>query len=154
MSWVRLIGNAGLSFWTKLSSGYWNSFDPTNGFTAIHRAVLKELPLDKLSRRFFFESDMLFRLNLLRTVIDSVPLDARYADEHSSLSPLKSLLVFPFLHTRNLAKRILYSYFLRDFGVASVNLVAGAVFTSFGAMFGLAKWIEERGPRRWRQRAP
>lgn len=29
---VRLLGNAGLSFLTKLSSGYWQLFDPTNGF--------------------------------------------------------------------------------------------------------------------------
>ncbi|HXV74272.1 MAG TPA: glycosyltransferase family 2 protein, partial [Sphingomonadales bacterium] len=29
---IRLIGNAGLSFLTKLSSGYWNIYDPSNGF--------------------------------------------------------------------------------------------------------------------------
>jgi glycosyltransferase involved in cell wall biosynthesis len=142
MSWVRLIGNAGLSFWTKLSSGYWNSFDPTNGFTAIHGGVAGELPFDKLSRRFFFESDLLFRLNLLGAVVENVPLDAHYADEVSNLSPLRSLLVFPFLHARNLAKRIFYSYFLRDFGIASVNLAAGLAFTAAGTIFGTVKWIE------------
>ena len=31
---VRLLGNAALSFLSKLSSGYWDVFDPTNGFTA------------------------------------------------------------------------------------------------------------------------
>ena len=48
---LRLFGNSILSFASKLSSGYWNVFDPTNGFTAIHAAVLRQLPLDKLSRR-------------------------------------------------------------------------------------------------------
>lgn len=66
MPWVRLIGNAGLSFLSKASSGYWNLFDPTNGFTAIHAHAARMLPWNKLSRRFFFESDMLFRLNTMR----------------------------------------------------------------------------------------
>ena len=39
MPWVRLVGNGILSFLTKLSTGYWDLFDPTNGFTAIHATV-------------------------------------------------------------------------------------------------------------------
>lgn len=45
---VRTLGNAALSFITKFSSGYWNIFDPTNGFTAIDVRTLKMLPLDKI----------------------------------------------------------------------------------------------------------
>jgi glycosyltransferase involved in cell wall biosynthesis len=41
---IRLFGNAGLSLLTKISTGYWNITDPTNGYTAIHRDVLKMLP--------------------------------------------------------------------------------------------------------------
>ena len=62
---MRLFGNAVLSFMTKLSCGYWSIMDPTNGYTAIHTSLLRELPLDKLERRYFFETDMLFRLNTL-----------------------------------------------------------------------------------------
>ena len=51
---MRLFGNAVLSLMTKLSSGYWNLFDPTNGFTAIHADVAKRLPFNKISRRYFF----------------------------------------------------------------------------------------------------
>jgi dolichol-phosphate mannosyltransferase len=142
MSWVRLVGNAALSFWSKLSSGYWNSFDPTNGFTALDGAVAQQLPLEKLSRRFFFESDILFRLNLVGAVVENLPMDARYADETSSLSPWKALLVFPFLHLRNLAKRIFYNYFLRDFSVPSVTLLAGICLTACGTVFGAVQWIK------------
>src|SRR5690606_29907223 len=56
---IRLIGNSALSFLTKLSCGYWNIMDPTNGYTAIHTSVLRELPLDKIEKRYFFETDML-----------------------------------------------------------------------------------------------
>ena len=40
MPWIRRLGNIGLSFLTKLASGYWNIFDPTNGYTAIHATAL------------------------------------------------------------------------------------------------------------------
>jgi len=46
----RVIGNAILSFMSKLSSGYWRSFDPTNGYTAIHKTALGMLPLHKLHK--------------------------------------------------------------------------------------------------------
>lgn len=137
----RLIGNAGLSFLAKMSTGYWELFDPTNGYTAIHAAVVRELPLDKLSPRYFFESDILFRLNTLRAVVTEVPMDARYAEEASSLSVLKSLLEFPWCHARNCWKRILYNYFLRGFSIASVNLVAGLALLLFGVLFGAVKWV-------------
>jgi len=44
---ARLFGNAVLSFMTKLSSGYWYLFDPTNGYTAIHADVARHLPFEK-----------------------------------------------------------------------------------------------------------
>ena len=66
---VRLFGNAILSLMTKLSSGYWNLFDPTNGYTAIHADVARHLPFKKISQRYFFETDMLFRLNRLFVMI-------------------------------------------------------------------------------------
>ncbi len=141
MPWARIIGNAGMSFLSKLSSGYWNLFDPTNGFTAIHARVAARLPMEKLSRRYFFESDILFRLNTLRAVTVDVPLKAHYAGEHSSLSLMKTLVQFPLLHLRNFCKRLFYNYFLRDFNLASINLVLGLMLLCFGIVFGISRWI-------------
>ncbi len=141
MPLLRLIGNAGLSFLAKMSTGYWELFDPTNGYTAIHASVVRELPLDKLSHRYFFESDVLFRLNILRAVVAEVPMDACYADETSSLSLLRTLVQFPLCHARNCWKRILYNYFLRGFSIASINLVGGLALLIFGVVFGAIKWI-------------
>ena len=138
---VRLIGNAGLSFLSKISSGYWNLFDPTNGFTAIQASIARQLPLNKLNPRYFFESDMLFRLNTLRAVVLEVPMDARYGDETSSLSVSNALVRFPFCHARNFFKRIFYNYFLRGFSIASVNLVVGLALLTFGLTFGISRWI-------------
>lgn len=58
----------------KVASGYWNIMDPTNGFTAIERTALKQLELDKIHPRYFFESDMLCRLATIRAVVRDVPL--------------------------------------------------------------------------------
>ena len=88
---IRLFGNAVLSFMTKLSSGYWDLFDPTNGYTAIHADVARHLPFTKISQRYFFETDMLFRLNTLRAVVVDVPMDAHYGDEVSNLKISKIL---------------------------------------------------------------
>ena len=141
MPFVRVIGNAGLSFMTKLSSGYWTVTDPTNGFTAIRREILQELRFAKLHRRFFFESDMLFRLNLLGAAVADVPMKANYGSEKSNLSVLKSLFQFPWLHFVNHQKRIFYSYYLKEMSIASFELPLGLGLLGFGTIFGINAWI-------------
>lgn len=137
---VRLFGNAALSFLTKLSSGYWDLFDPTNGYTAIHRDVARHLPFNKISRRYFFETDMLFRLNTLRAVAIDIPMDAKYADEVSNLKISKIVGEFFFKHMRNFGKRIFYSYYLRDMSLASLELPLGVLLLLIGSVFGLSHW--------------
>lgn len=139
---MRLFGNAMLSFMAKLSTGYWNLFDPTNGFTAIHARVARHLPFDKISQRYFFETDMLFRLNTIRAVVADIPMDARYGDERSNLRIRKVIGEFLAKHARNLAKRVLYNYFLRDMTVASLELLLGAGLLAFGTVFGGYHWIK------------
>lgn len=141
MPMVRFIGNAVLSFVSKFASGYWDVFDPTNGYTAIHGRVARLLPFDKISERYFFESDMLFRLNTVRAVVVEVPLEAQYGDEESSLSPLAILPEFVWKHSRNFAKRLFYSYFLRSFSIASVNLVLGTLLVTAGTSWGAYAWV-------------
>jgi glycosyltransferase involved in cell wall biosynthesis len=137
---IRLFGNAVLSFFSKLSSGYWQIFDPTNGFTAIHANVLRKLPLNKLEKRYFFESDMLFRLSTLRAVVFDVPMEARYGEETSSLRVARVIPEFLSKHLKNGLKRLFYNYFLRDFSIASVDLVFGLLLFLGGVFFGSVKW--------------
>ena len=139
---VRLFGNAVLSLMTKLSSGYWNLFDPTNGYTAIHVDVAKHLPFTKISRRYFFETDILFRLNTLRAVVVDVPMDAKYGDEISNLKISTIIGEFLFKHTRNAIKRVFYNYYLRDLSLASIELPLGLLMLFFGVGFGSYQWFE------------
>lgn len=142
MPLLRMLGNAGLSFLTKLSSGYWNLFDPTNGYTAISAKIVPYLPLDKLAKRYFFESDILFRLNTLQAVVMDLPADAIYGDEISNLEIGREMPVFAYSNLRNFFKRIAYNYFLRGFNYASLQLVLGLFLTTFGVLFGITQWVE------------
>lgn len=142
MPTIRIFGNACLSFMAKLSTGYWDIFDPTNGYTAIHGEVARRLPLDKISQRYFFETDMLFRLNTLKAVVVDVPMDPIYAEETSHLKISRILGEFVAKHFRNFAKRVFYNYFLRDMSVASLELVFGMILTAFAAVFGGIHWLQ------------
>ena len=141
MPWPRLVGNMGLSFLSKFSSGYWSVFDPTNGYTALDVRVLAELRLDKIARRYFFESDLLLRLNLIGAVVLDVPMRAVYADEVSNLKLGSALPRFAWGHLKNIGKRVFYNYYLRGFSVASVELVLGIALSLFGAVFGMLHWF-------------
>jgi glycosyltransferase involved in cell wall biosynthesis len=144
MPFIRLLGNAGLTFLTKFSTGYWDVSDPTNGFTAISSQIASKINLEKVSKRYFFESDMLFRLNVAQAVVLDLPIAARYGSEKSNLSVLKSFFSFPFLHLRNFAKRIFYSYYLREMSLASFELPVGIALFLFGLVFGFTSWSESR----------
>jgi glycosyltransferase involved in cell wall biosynthesis len=137
---MRLFGNAVLSLMSKLSTGYWNLFDPTNGYTALHASVARQLPLGKISQRYFFETDLLFRLNILRAVVMDVPMQACYGDEVSNLKISRVMGEFLWKHLRNGCKRVFYNYYLRDLSLASLQLPLGLLLLLLGTGFGLYSW--------------
>jgi glycosyltransferase involved in cell wall biosynthesis len=137
---VRLIGNAALSFLTKLSTGYWDIFDPTNGYIAVDARLLANLPRDKIEKRFLFETDLLFRVGLLRAKVLDIPMTAIYGSEKSNLRIHREILRFFVCNMKNFSKRLVYNYFLRDFNIASLELIFGALFTIFAVGYGIAHW--------------
>jgi glycosyltransferase involved in cell wall biosynthesis len=137
---VRRVGNLGLSFLTKVASGYWNVFDPTNGYIAISLDSLGSLDLPHVHKRYFFESSMLIELNLARAVIFEVPMPARYNGEVSSLSIRRTLLEFPVQLVKGLFRRIWLQYFVLDFSLGSLFMVFGVLMGIFGTIWGLYFW--------------
>ena len=138
---VRIFGNAVLSLWAKFSTGYWSMTDPTNGFTAIHRRALGAMNLDKIRKSYFFESDILFRLNIANCVVADVPMAAVYGSEKSNMSILRVLIEFPWRHTVNFYKRIFYRYYLREWNVGSFEFPGGIFLVVFGAWFGISSYL-------------
>jgi dolichol-phosphate mannosyltransferase len=140
MPGVRMFGNAMLSFAAKASTGYWNVFDPTNGFTAIESSVAIRIMEKRVAKRFFFETDLLYHLGTVRAVVRDVPIPARYGDEVSNLRIGAIIGPFALKHAKNFLQRVLGQYFVRDFHVATLELIFGAFFVLFGAGYAL-KWV-------------
>ena len=52
----------------------------------------------------------------------------------------EELLRFAIGNMKNFGKRIFYNYFLRDFNIASLELVTGVALILFGMIYGVAHW--------------
>jgi glycosyltransferase involved in cell wall biosynthesis len=87
---LRAVGSIALSFATKAASGYWNLFDPQNGYTAVKRSALNRLPLDRIARGYSFENDLLIWLNIANARAKDVSVPALYGDEVSTMSLRKA----------------------------------------------------------------
>ncbi len=142
MPMVRRVGNLGLSFLTKAATGYWNIFDPTNGFFAIRAEALAQLPLEAIDKRYFFETSLLANLYLVNAFVMDVPMPARYGNETSHLSIRRSLLEFPLKLFSTLLRRILLKYYIYDFSIISLYIVTSIPLLLFGFIFGAIKWID------------
>jgi glycosyltransferase involved in cell wall biosynthesis len=138
----RRIGNMGLSFLTKAYSGYWEVFDPTNGYTAINAATLDALDWEGVENRYFFETSMLFELGLARAVVRDVSIPARYGDEQSSLSERRALFEFPVRLLRGMFRRIWMQYFVREFSPVALFAIFGLLMVVFGLGWGISHWLQ------------
>jgi dolichol-phosphate mannosyltransferase len=141
MPFIRRLGNMGLGFLAKAATGYWNVFDPTNGFLAIRAEVLAQLPLERIDHSYYFETSMLANLYLLGTAVRDVPMPARYQGEASSLIIQRVLFEFSFKLFTTFLRRILLKNFIYDFSMETIYLVTGIPLLLFGLIFGMVKWI-------------
>jgi glycosyltransferase involved in cell wall biosynthesis len=138
---ARLAGNAALSLITKLSTGYWNLLDPTNGYTAISREALSAIDLEQLDDGYFFETSMLTELSLARAVCVDVAIPARYGAESSHLSLVRSVFEFAAKHARAFLRRLWIRYVVMDFSAVSLLIAIGVPLAAFGIVFGIRSWI-------------
>jgi dolichol-phosphate mannosyltransferase len=142
MPFIRRVGNMGLAFLAKAATGYWNMFDPTNGFNAIRSEVLAQLPLGKIDHTYYFETSMLANLYLIGAVVKDVPMPARYQGEVSSLLIHRILFEFPQKLFATFLRRLVLKNFIYDFSMASIYLLTGLPLLIFGLIFGIYKWIQ------------
>ena len=134
---IRVLGNAILTFLTKVASGYWNIFNPQKGYIAIKSSVLKNLELGKISKRYEFENDMLVNLNMRNHRVEDVPIPAIYGNEKSgirlySFIPRTSLILM-----QRFLRRINEKYVIRNFHPIALLLYSGLFTYLIGFLFGL-----------------
>lgn len=139
MPGYRVFGNIVLSFMTKVASGYWHLFDPQNGYTAIRTSELRRVPLDRVSRRYSFENDLLIHLNILQVPAIDVPIPAIYGEEVSSIKLRRVIPELMNLLTRGFWRRIWYRYVLWSFSPVALLLVLGMLLFGFG--LAIAIWV-------------
>ena len=133
----RVFGNMVLTFLTKVSSGYWNTIDPQNGYTAMTSQTVKRIPWDRVAKRYEFENDQLIWLNIANTRIVDVPLDAIYGDE---VSGIKLHRVVPrILGTlfRGFWRRMWLKNMLWSFSPVALFFLSGSVLFVFGVVVGI-----------------
>src|SRR5690606_7048363 len=141
MPFARRIGNLFLSFLIKISTGYWNVFDPTNGYFAINVNLLRQLDLNRLANRYFFETSLIAEIYYFNARIKDVTMPAIYSDEKSSMQVWKMPAIFSWNLLKLFIKRIVKRYFLYDFNIGSIYILFGLPLFLFGVTYGIYKWI-------------
>jgi len=134
---IRVIGNIVLSFATKLASGYWNLFDPQNGYTAITRESLGMIDLDRVARRYSFENDLLISLGIAGVRAKDVPIPSVYGDEVSGMRLRKVIPEISRLLFMGFWRRIFLKYVLMSFSPIALLLFTGLFLCAAGFAVGI-----------------
>ncbi len=137
---TRKSGNLLLSFLTKIATGYWNNFDPTNGFFAVKTSFLKNTDFDNLSNRYYFETSLISEMYFQNVRIKDVPMPAVYGDEKSSMTVWKMPFIFIPKLLKTFLKRIVKTYFIYDFNMSSIYILLGIPLFLFGVIYGVYQW--------------
>ncbi len=140
MPFGRKMGNLVLSFLVKAATGYWNNFDPTNGFFAIEVNTLRHLDFTNISNRYYFETSLIAELYFQEARIYDIAMPAIYGDETSSMSVWKMPFVFLPRLFKTFVKRIIKSYFVYDFNMSSIYILLGIPLFLFGVIYGSYTW--------------
>jgi dolichol-phosphate mannosyltransferase len=138
----RLFGNSVLSLLLKLSSGYWNLIDPTNGYLAFRASKLRQAGWQELSDRYFFEAHVLCMLGMKKARIAEMEMPAIYGAEVSSLSITRVAVEFPPKLLKLCLKRVLFQYFVYDINLGSVYLLFGLLLVGAAVLWGGYEWVE------------
>jgi glycosyltransferase involved in cell wall biosynthesis len=101
----RLVGNILLSLLTKLTSGYWRSFDSQCGYTAISRRALQSLG-GGFFARYGYPNDLLARLRAVDARLAEVPVRPVYDGQRSGIRIWTVGYPILFVLLRSLGRRL------------------------------------------------
>ncbi|MCQ0009058.1 hypothetical protein [Actinomadura madurae] len=135
----RLLGSTVLSFATKLASGYWNLFDPQNGYTAVTREALSRIDLRRLASGYAFENDLLIWLNIAGVRAKDVPVPAVYGDEVSGMRLHKVIPQIGRLLLVGFWRRMMRKYVVPSFSPVALMLFTGLLLCAVGIVIGI--WV-------------
>jgi glycosyltransferase involved in cell wall biosynthesis len=138
----RYLGNAVLSFLTKLASGYWHVADSQSGYTVASREILEQLDLDRVYRRYGFPNDMLVHLNVWNARVRDVPSRPVYGvGERSGIKIRKVVPRISWLLVKGFFWRMREKYVIRDFHPLVFFYALGFLMTLIGLGLGIAEVV-------------
>ena len=134
---TRYLGNAVLSFLTKIASGYWHVADSQSGYGAVTLEVLKTIDLDSVYKRYGMPNDFLVKLNVYHFRVRDVPVNPIYGiGEQSGIKIYKVVFTLSLLLLRLFLWRLKEKYMIRDFHPLVLFYLMGFILTPIGFVFG------------------
>ena len=139
---TRYLGNAALSFLTKIASGYWHVADSQSGYTAVNLETLKLLDLDRVYRRYGFPNDLLVHLNVFNRRVRDYPSRPIYGvGERSGIRLRHVVPKISWLLLKGFFWRMGQKYVIRDFHPLILFYTLGGLLFGFGIALGIAEVV-------------
>jgi len=139
---TRYLGNAALSFMTKIASGYWHVADSQSGYTAVNLETLKLLDLDRIYRRYGFPNDLLVHLNVFNRRVRDYPSRPIYGvGERSGIRLRHVVPKISWLLLKGFFWRMGQKYVIRDFPPLILFYTLGLQLFGVGILQGIAEVV-------------
>jgi glycosyltransferase involved in cell wall biosynthesis len=139
---TRYLGNAVLSFLTKIASGYWHVADSQAGYTAIALPILERLDLDRVYPRYGFPNDLLVHLNVWNARVRDVPSRPVYGvGEQSGIKIRRVVPRISWLLVKGFFWRLKQKYVIRDFHPLVLFYALGLLMTFVGLVLGVVELV-------------
>jgi glycosyltransferase involved in cell wall biosynthesis len=139
---TRYLGNAVLSFLTKIASGYWHVADSQAGYTVVSLRMLRLLDLDRLYPSYGFPNDMLVHLNVWSARVRDVPSRPIYdVGERSGIRIRRVVPRISWLLCKGFFWRLREKYVIRDFHPLVFFYLLGILLTTTGLALGIAETV-------------
>ncbi|NGM70460.1 glycosyltransferase family 2 protein [Natronolimnobius sp. AArcel1] len=130
----RFVGNALLTFLTKIASGYWKTMDPQNGYTAISNVALEAINVEGLYEYYGYCNDLLVTLNVHNLRVADVAMPAVYGDEESSIQYSEYIPKVSTMLLRNFLWRLKTKHLVLDFHPLALFYLIGAGLGAAGVV--------------------
>jgi hypothetical protein len=138
----RYLGNAVLSLFTKVASGYWHVADSQAGYTVISLRTLQLLDLDRIYTSYGFPNDMLVHLNVWNARVRDFPSRPIYnVGERSGIKIRRVVPRISLLLWKGFFWRLREKYVIRDFHPLVFFYALGFLMSFVGLGLGIAEVV-------------
>ena len=139
---TRYLGNAVLSFLTKIASGYWHVADSQSGYTAVNLETIRMVDLERVYRRYGFPNDLLVHLNVWNRRVRDYPSRPIYGvGERSGIRLRKVIPRISWLLLKGFFWRMGQKYVIRDFHPLILFYMLGILLFGVGLLLGLVEVV-------------